>query len=60
MSEEERTPRLNAESHKVHRMPRNATLDQRIEWCIEHAQACDCRPMPPSIAEAARRRGEQR
>ena len=57
----ESKPRLNAEWHNAHRMPRNATLDQRVAWHAEHAGACGCREMPESIArELARRRREAR
>ena len=51
-------PRLNAEWHAAHRMPRNATLEQRLAWHAEHAQSCGCREMPPAIAEELRRRGQ--
>ncbi|MBS1903980.1 MAG: hypothetical protein JSS75_09770 [Bacteroidetes bacterium] len=48
---------LNAEWHNDHRMPKNATLDQRIAWHIEHAKHCGCRPMPEKLkAEIAKRR----
>jgi hypothetical protein len=50
--------RVNAEWHRANRMPKNANLDQRVEWHVEHAKACRCREdMPASIAdEVARRR----
>jgi hypothetical protein len=49
--------RVNADWHREHPMPKNANLDQRVEWHMAHAQACRCREMPPSIAdEIARRR----
>ena len=37
-------------------MPANATLDQRIQWHIQHAAACACREMPPSIREEIKKR----
>jgi hypothetical protein len=50
--------RVNADWHRENRMPKNANLDQRVTWHIEHAKACRCREkMPASIAgEIARRR----
>jgi hypothetical protein len=48
--------KLNAEWHKAHRMPKNATLDERIAWHLEHAKHCACRPMPEKLkAEIAKR-----
>lgn len=40
---------INAEWHRAHPMPKNATLEQRAAWHVEHAQACACREMPASI-----------
>jgi hemerythrin-like domain-containing protein len=54
-----RAPRLNAAWHSAHRMPKNPTLDQRIEWHLEHEQNCSCRPMPQQLrAEIEKRRTE--
>jgi hypothetical protein len=55
-------PRLNAEWHRLHRMPANPTMDQRIVWHREHAKHCACRPVPkPVLDEIARRaRGRAR
>jgi hypothetical protein len=36
-------------------MPRNAPVDQRIQWHIEHAKHCACRPIPPKIREEMRK-----
>lgn len=44
--------KLNREWHLAHKMPKNATLEQRIQWHTEHAKHCTCREMPASIAEA--------
>jgi hypothetical protein len=45
-------PRLNADWHRTNRMPKNATLDQRIAWHVGHTANCGCRPMPESIRVA--------
>jgi len=48
--------RLSADWHKANRMPKNATLDQRVAWHVEHAKVCSCREMPDSMrAEIGRR-----
>ncbi len=48
---------LNAAWHDANPMPRNATLDQRVEWHLAHAVACSCRPIPASVAAEIERRG---
>lgn len=48
---------LNAAWHSKNPMPRNATLDQRIEWHIANARACGCREIPASVLKELRRRG---
>lgn len=47
---------VNAEWHKAHRMPRNPTLEQRIEWHLEHREVCGCRPPPEGLVEELDRR----
>ena len=42
-------PKLNREWHLAHKMPKNATLDQRIAWHLEHEQHCTCRAMPEKL-----------
>lgn len=51
---------LNAEWHSKHRMPRNANLDERIAWHIEHAERCGCRAIPHRVAQEIRRRQDER
>lgn len=49
--------KINAAWHDAHPMPRNATLDQRIAWHVEHARHCGCRPIPEKLrAEMTKRR----
>lgn len=43
--------KLNKEWHQNNRMPKNATLEQKIAWHIEHSINCGCRKMPTKIAE---------
>lgn len=42
-------PRLNAEWHRAHRMPKNPTTDQRLAWHRAHEAHCGCRPMPERL-----------
>jgi hypothetical protein len=48
--------KLDADWHERHRLPARATLDERVRWHIAHAKACACRPIPPTIAAALKRR----
>lgn len=42
-------PKLNAEWHKQHRMPKNPSLAERIKWHEEHRKHCACRDVPDSL-----------
>ncbi len=47
--------------HRANRIPKNATMDQRIAWHKAHAKVCGCREMPASVkAEIERREGDYR
>ena len=49
--------KINAEWHKKHRMPKNATTDQRIVWHLEHLKNCACRTgFPEKIKEEMEKR----
>jgi hypothetical protein len=41
---------MNAQWHKLHPMPKSATLAQRIAWHRDHQSSCSCRPIPPKWA----------
>lgn len=49
MREKRQSPKFNKVWHQSHKMPKNATLQQRIDWHIEHAKQCGCRKMPDTI-----------
>jgi hypothetical protein len=40
---------MNKEWHAEHRMPEKASTQQRIDWHLEHALVCDCRPIPEGL-----------
>lgn len=48
---------LNREWHLTHKLGRNATLEQRLEWHALHAANCRCREMPASIRRELEARG---
>jgi hypothetical protein len=41
---------MNAAWHEQHRLPRGATMRDRVAWHVAHRKACGCRPMPAAIA----------
>lgn len=52
------TSRLNAAWHRAHRMPAQASLDQRVAWHLAHWKACGCRAvLPATIVVELKRRG---
>jgi len=48
--------KLNKEWHLAHRMPKNATTEDRIAWHIEHSKNCGCRPIPDKLKAAVQKR----
>lgn len=48
---------INREWHALNKLPRNATLDERLTWHIRHAANCSCREIPPSIKRELEARG---
>jgi hypothetical protein len=52
--------KLNRAWHEQNRMPKNATLDQRVRWHMEHQANCSCRPAPSSVQRDIDKRREVR
>jgi hypothetical protein len=44
--------KTNKDWHEKHKMPKNATFEQRVAWHLEHVKNCACRPIPKKLAEA--------
>jgi hypothetical protein len=42
---------MNAKWHEQHKLPRGASVEQRMEWHREHQQQCGCRPIPARLLE---------
>jgi len=49
--------KINASWHKANRMPKNPTIEQRIQWHIEHAKHCVCRAIPEKLLAEIQKRG---
>jgi len=41
--------KLNKTWHEKNKMPRNASIEERINWHIAHARNCACRPIPDKL-----------
>jgi hypothetical protein len=46
---------VNKVWHQAHRMPKNASLEQRIRWHAAHANHCACRPVPKTVLAEMRK-----
>lgn len=40
---------MNSAWHKANRMPKNASVDEKVDWHRDHALNCGCRRMPEAI-----------
>ncbi len=40
---------MNKDWHKQHRMPPDASPRERVQWHLEHAKNCSCRPFPKEL-----------
>lgn len=49
--------KFNKDWHLAHVMPKNASLEQRITWHLEHQENCGCRPIPQKLLTAIAKRG---
>jgi hypothetical protein len=48
---------INKEWHMAHSMPKNATIEQRIQWHLEHLKHCSCRTdLPARLKEEMKKR----
>lgn len=48
---------INKEWHLAHPMPKKASIEQRIEWHLEHSKHCNCRTgFPEKIKEEMKKR----
>ena len=48
--------KLNKEWHLAHQMPKNATIEERIAWHLEHSKNCACRPIPDKLKAEIKKR----
>jgi hypothetical protein len=50
---------MNRLWHEKHKMPKNPTARQRIDWHVAHAANCACRPIPPGVVALMAADGKQ-
>jgi hypothetical protein len=55
----EMSSKINKEWHLKNKMPKNADIEQRIAWHIEHQKNCSCRKISGKLAEEIKKRGIQ-
>jgi hypothetical protein len=48
--------KVNKDWHKKNKMPKNPTMDQRIDWHLDHQKKCSCRAIPDKLLEEIKRR----
>ena len=48
---------LNKDWHLANKMPKKPTIDQRINWHLEHSKNCNCRPLDGKILKEIKKRG---
>lgn len=49
--------KLNKEWHEANKMPKNATIEERITWHTEHLKNCQCRSdFPKKLKEEMKKR----
>lgn len=41
--------KVNENWHKNNPIPQKVTINQRIQWHVDHQRECGCRPIPPLI-----------
>jgi len=48
--------KINKEWHLQNRMPKKPTIEQRIEWHLQHAMHCQCREISGKLLEEMKKR----
>ncbi|HET6989980.1 MAG TPA: hypothetical protein VFJ43_01600 [Bacteroidia bacterium] len=50
--------KINATWHSKNKMPKNASVDQRIKWHLAHQKNCACRPIPQKLLAEIKKHGK--
>lgn len=48
---------INKQWHETHKIPKYPTLQQRMDWHLEHAKNCGCRTIPDTVLREMEKRG---
>lgn len=43
---------MNKAWREKHKMPKNATFEQRVKWHLAHQKNCSCREIPDKLLQA--------
>jgi hypothetical protein len=49
--------KINKEWHEQNKMPLKPTLEQRMQWHLEHQKNCQCRPIPENLKKQMKEKG---
>ena len=55
MTKPDTRPKVNAAWHEKHPMPKNPSVQQRIDWHLEHYKNCGCRDIPEKLKAEMKR-----
>lgn len=48
--------KINSAWHAKNIMPKKPTLDDRVNWHLEHSKNCSCRPLEGKILDEIKKR----
>lgn len=51
MKKSDTRAKINAAWHVKHTMPKNPSLQERIDWHLDHYKNCGCRDIPGKLKE---------
>jgi hypothetical protein len=46
---------INKKWHEKNKMPKNASLKERIKWHLAHSKNCSFRPIPKQLQETIKK-----
>lgn len=46
---------VNKKWHETHKMPKNASIEERVKWHVGHAKNCSCRGIPKKLLDVIKK-----
>ncbi len=50
---------MNTDWHDEHVLGSNASMDERVQWHLQHRDKCACRPIPQDVQAVIDQRANQ-